>query len=118
MTFYDRNGKPMAYTEDDIHIYLFSGKPVAYFDGNAVFGFNGKHMGWFEKGWIRDIWGACVFFTENASGSGPMKPMKQMRPMKCMKQMKPMKAMRQMKRMKPMNQLSWSALSGESFFYQ
>lgn len=118
MTFYDRNGKPVAYTEDDIHIYLFSGKPVAYCVDNAIYSFGGRHMGWFENGWIRDLHGACAFFTENAVGSGPMKPMKQMKPMKCMKQMKPMKAMREMKRMKAMNQLTWSVLSGENFFFQ
>lgn len=118
MTFYNCDGQPIAYTEDDIHIFLFTGEPVAYIYGNAVYGYNGRHYGWFEQGWIRDLHGACVFFTENATGSGPIKPMKQMRPMKYMKYMKPMKCMKEMKRMKAMNQLSWSALSGKSFFYQ
>ena len=50
MTFYNKNGKPIAYTEDNEHIYLFTGQPVAYFYGDAVYGFNGHHIGWFENG--------------------------------------------------------------------
>ena len=32
MVFYDNHGRPTAYTEDDVHIYLFTGEPVAYLD--------------------------------------------------------------------------------------
>lgn len=28
LTFYNRYGKPIAYTDDGEHIYLFSGKPI------------------------------------------------------------------------------------------
>lgn len=30
MTFYSREGAPIAYTEDNETIYLFTGEPVAY----------------------------------------------------------------------------------------
>ena len=77
MTFYDSHGKATAYLHDDgIHIYLFNGRPVAYLYDDAVYGFNGHQFGWFEDGWIRDLNGCCVFFTENATGSGPVKPVK------------------------------------------
>ena len=115
LTFYDSNGRPVAHTEDGVHIYLFSGEPVAYLDNGSVYSFSGRHLGRFENGWIRDNNGQCVFFTENATG-GPMRPMKMMRPMKSMKQMKPMKGMKEMRPMRPMDSLSWSELSGEQFF--
>jgi len=115
ITFYNSQGHPTAYTEDEVHIYLFSGQPVAYIDDSSVYAYNGRHLGRFEDGWIRDNQGNCVFFTEDASG-GPMKPMKSMRPMKGMKSMKPMKSMKQMKPMRPMNTSSWSELSREQFF--
>ena len=76
MVFYDNHGRPTAYTEDDIHIYLFTGEPVAYIDRDAVYGYNGKHLGWFSNGWIRDLNGCCVFFSEKANGCGPVKPIK------------------------------------------
>ena len=53
-TFYDSNGRHVAYTEDDVHIYLFSGEPVAYLDNGSVYSFSGRHLGWFENGCIRD----------------------------------------------------------------
>jgi len=115
LTFYDSTGAPIAYTADGKHIYLFSGEPVAFIDSGSVYSFSGKHLGRFEKGWIRNNIGQCVFFTENATG-GPLRPMKKMRPMKSMKQMLPMKAMKEMKPLKPMDASSWANISGKFFF--
>ena len=115
VTFYDRGGAPVAYCEDAEHIYLFSGQPVAYIHGDAIYDFGGRHRGWFSDGWIRDTDGAAVMFTESCSG-GPMAPMRQMRPMKSMKTMLPMKTMRTMARMRPMNAMAWSSQSGPEFF--
>jgi hypothetical protein len=118
LTFYNNSGKPIAYTEDGEHIYLFNGTPVAYFSDDSVYGFNGKHLGRFTDGWIRDNSGRCAFYTNETTGSGPLKPLKQLKPMKSLKSLKPMKSMRQMRPMKPMNSLSWSSLSSELFFHQ
>jgi hypothetical protein len=115
ITFYDQDGTPVAYTGDRQHIYLYSGRPVAYLSDGSVYAYTGKHLGWFNKGWVRDHEGFCVFFTADARG-GPMKPMKKMKPMKGIKGMKPMKGMKQMKPMRAMEHSSWSPLSGEQFF--
>lgn len=115
LTFYDSNGRPVGYTEDGVHIYLFSGEPIAYIDNRSVYSFSGRHLGRFGNGWIRDNNGRCVFFTQQAKG-GPMKPMKMMKPMKGMKQMKSMRGMKEMRPMKTVNSLSWSGLSREQFF--
>jgi len=49
MTIFDPDGNPCAYiTMGDMTIYLLEGNPVAYLDGSNVYGFNGKHLGWFE----------------------------------------------------------------------
>ncbi|MFB8676931.1 4-fold beta flower protein [Enterococcus gallinarum] len=117
MNFYDHNGKPIAYLSDDKHIFLFSGEPVAYFSDDSIYGFNGKYLGWFKDGWIIARDGTRVFFTENSIG-GPMKPMKKMKPIKSMKQMKPMKSIKEIKPIKSITSLSWSTLSGTSFFKQ
>lgn len=114
LTFYDSNGRSIAYIEDGMYIYLFSGKPVAYLSNESVYLFSGKHIGRLMNGWIRDNNGQCVLFSEDATG-GPMKPMKMMKTMRSMKQMKPMKSMKQMRPMRPMGSLSWSKLSGAQF---
>ena len=113
--FYSKSGDPIAYMEDGQHIYLFSGRPVAFLSGDAVYLFSGKHIGWFEDGWIRDKKGKVVFFTSDASG-GPIKPVKRMKPVKGMKHVKPVKGVKQMKSMKRIKAFSWSDLSGEQFF--
>lgn len=116
MTFYNCIGKPIAYTEDDGSIYLFSGEPVAYFSGTVIYGFNGKQLGWFENGWIRDLNGYCVFYSENASGSGPVKPVKNVCPVKSVKHIKPVKCVKQVKRVRAVNVIGWSSLSEVQFF--
>lgn len=118
MVFYDNSGHPTAYTEDDIHIYLFTGEPVAYLHMDAVYGYNGRQIGWFRDGWIRDLTGNCVFFTENTTGSGPLKPLRQLKPFKSLKQLRPLKAPRELKHLRPLNKLSWSQLAGKRFFAQ
>ena len=116
MTFYDMNGRAVAYCDDGESIYLFTGEPVAYIFGNLVYTYNGYQLGWFEKGWIRDLQGACVFFTENAIG-GMLKPLKKLKPLKYLKRLKPLKGIRRIPRIKPLNRFKWSHLSGENFFF-
>ena len=118
MTFYDSYGTPVAYTEDDESIYLFKENPVAYFYENKVYGYNGHHFGWYENGWVRDKNGRCVFFTENATGSGPIKPVKKITPIKNVKRVRPVKNVKHVANVRPVNALSWSPLSGKQFFEQ
>lgn len=61
VSLFNGAGKADAYidVEDEQTIYLWSGKPVAYLENDSdsgyhVYGFNGKHLGWFVKGVIRD----------------------------------------------------------------
>lgn len=115
LVFYDRHGRATAYTEDGENIYHFNGRPVAYIEADTIYSFSGIQLGWFEDGWIRNLKGECVFFTENAVG-GPIKPIRQIVPIKCVKQIRPIKQIKQLKRLKVINSLSWSDHSGESFF--
>lgn len=117
-TFYNRQGKPTAYTNDEVHIYLFSGTPVAYFSNDSVYSFSGKHLGRIGNGWIRDNSGKCVFFTTEASGSGPVKPVRGVSPVKGVRGVRPVKSVKQTKPSKPVNSTSWSSLSSEDFFAQ
>lgn len=115
LDLYSHSGEPIAYTEDGQHIYLFSGAPVAYLDGDAVYSFSGNHIGWFEDGWIRDLKGGCVLFTDGAQG-GPVRPVKHVKPVKGVKHVKPVKGVKQVKSVKAIKSLSWSPLSGKQFF--
>ena len=56
ISLYDNDGEAVAYiaVDDDLTIYLWGGKPVAYLDGENVYGFSGQHLGWFSDGVILD----------------------------------------------------------------
>lgn len=116
LTFYNKYGKPVAYTNDGVDIYLFSGEPVAYVSGDSIYSFPGRHLGWFLNGWIRDHNGHAVFFSDIAQG-GPLKPLKQLKPLKGLKQFKPLKGLRQLKPLKPIPTFFWSELSDEDDFF-
>lgn len=117
MTFYDSTGRAVAYTDDNENIYLFSGVPVAYLFGSLVYSYKGQQLGRFENGWVRDIRGLCVFFTENTNGLGPIKPIKRVKPIKMIKKLCPIKRIRQIPKIKAIEKISWSNLSGEQFFF-
>lgn len=115
--FYNQHGQAVAYAENDECIYLYTGTPVAYFDDDSVYSFSGKHLGWFENGWILDNNGYCVFFTDNADG-GPMKPFKKFEPFKKFRKFEPFKHFKEFKPTKASIKNSWSELSDDDFFKQ
>ena len=63
-SLFDSEGEAVAYIDlsDDLTIYLWEGTPVAYLDEEDIYGFNGKHLGWYSRGSIVDHDGdaACV----------------------------------------------------------
>jgi hypothetical protein len=58
VTLYRVDGQPVAYIDsgDAMTIRMWTGEAVAYVentgDGFLVYGFNGRHLGWFERGVI------------------------------------------------------------------
>lgn len=72
ISLFDKNGEPIAYIDpkDEWTIYLWEGKPVAYMinDGQAthIYGFNGKHLGWYINGVLRDHDGNIAGFKKGA----------------------------------------------------
>jgi hypothetical protein len=109
-TFFDFKGRASAYVADDRTIYLWSGKPVAYLESDSlsrgdihVYGFNGKHLGWFSKGIIYDHEGLAVGGVKGVFSSptelGGLKSLKELKPLKSLKELAPLK---------PIFQKQWS----------
>jgi hypothetical protein len=107
-TLFNGDGAATAYIADDMTIYLWSGKPVAYLypvrnqDGFDVYGFNGKHLGWFTKGiaWNHDGDAAC--------GVRSVISLPKIEPIKSIKEIKPIKAIREISPIRPIFSRSWS----------
>lgn len=99
VSLFNGAGKADAYIalSDELTIYLWSGKPVAYLEkddsgGYHVYGFNGKHLGWFVKGIVRDHQGnpsCAVKEVLPSTEYEPYKAYKQYKPYKSYTQYSP-----------------------------
>ncbi|MBN2123050.1 MAG: hypothetical protein JW821_02045 [Deltaproteobacteria bacterium] len=79
-TLFDKSGEAIAYIASDYRgtIYLWEGEPVAYLhEETHVYGFNGRHLGWFVDGILYDHAGQRVGFLFSTcpvpSGEEPRK---------------------------------------------
>lgn len=103
ITLFDRNGTPTAYidtADEDLTIYMWNGLPVAYLstssrDAFHIYGFNGRHLGWFEDGIVRNHDGEIVGFQKGAVSKyteyEPYKAYKKYKPYKAYKEYAPQK---------------------------
>jgi hypothetical protein len=89
----------------------FVGEPVAYLVEDSIFGFNGKHLGWYHKGLVYDHDGGVVVAPAAAfrESVGPA-------PTRSLKQLKPLKGLKELKPLKPLFGTSWSTIPARVFF--
>lgn len=116
MTFYNRYGDPICYTEDGENIFSFRGSPLGYiYEREKIYSYDGDFLGWFNDGWIIDRDGEAVFFTENARG-GLVTPTKHIAPTKSVRRITPIKCTRHIPPVRPVFKLSWSRYTDTDFF--
>jgi len=116
LALFNKDGKAIGYidTKDkDRTIYLYSGEPVAIISEADVYGFNGKHLGWFEKGIVRDHDGRRIGNTKKAATGYT-----QYEPYKSYKRQKPYIGYKSYPPYKPYFSNSWSDNSFEEFLLQ
>lgn len=108
LSLFDSTGKPIAYIGEALTVYLWSGKPLAYLTedregGFHIYGFNGKHLGWFVKGIVRDHRGNAVGGIEDVFSS-PTK----LEPLKGLKELMPLKSLSELAPLRPLFAREWS----------
>jgi hypothetical protein len=99
IALFSGNGEAVAYIalNDVLTIYIWSGKPAAYLSednagGYHVYGFNGKHLGWFVSNELRDHKGDAACGTKetmNSTKFEAFKAFKQFKPFKAFKEFAP-----------------------------
>ena len=100
VSLFNGKGKATAYiaVDDGMTIYLWGGKPVAYLEpdksgsGFHLYGFNGKHLGWFVQGVVRDHDGDAACAVKDRMKSTdfePFKAFKEFKPFKAFKEFAP-----------------------------
>ncbi|SUA59026.1 Uncharacterised protein [Oligella urethralis] len=112
ISLYDDTGEAVAYidTNDEMNIYLWGGEPVAYLDGQSIYGFNGKHLGWLKEGIIWDHDGYAVGFIE-----GALNKLTKLERLKGLQKLMPLKALQQLEPLEPLQKSQWSRLPLELF---
>lgn len=112
ISFYDDSGEAVAYidTNEEMNIYSWHGDPVAYLERDSIFGFNGKHLGWFENGIIRDHSGYAVGFVE-----GSINKLTKLERLKSLQKLTPLKSLQQLEPIKPFYHNQWARLPLEIF---
>ena len=119
LSLYDSGGRPTAYVAKGLTIYLWSGTPVAYLTedhsgcGFHVYGFNGKHLGWFVDGVIRDHCGGAVGALKEVLTVLP-----QLEPLKGLKELMPLKGLPELAPLRPLISLNWSEIPLKLFLLQ
>ena len=99
ITLYDSEGNVAAWidTGDRNTIYLWSGEPAAYVLKRGsipeIFGFNGRHLGWLEKGIVRDHEGLMAGFTKGSlmrhTGQEHYRPPRRQKPFRAQPEFSP-----------------------------
>ncbi len=112
---YDRHGAAIVHIENNV-IYTISGVPVAFLQHEYVYAYSGKQLGTYEDGWLRDLKGTCVFFSEHATGAGPVPPVPRVPPVPSVPRIPPVPPVPQIPRIKAIPSLSWSSVEGNQFF--
>lgn len=111
----DYRGSAIAHIENDV-VFLISGKPVAFLQREYVYAYSGVQIGTYEDGRMRDIQGSCVFYSEQASGFGPLPPIHQIPPIPAVTAIPPIPSIPQVPCIKAIPTMSWSTLSGQKYF--
>jgi hypothetical protein len=119
LSLFDGKGRAAAYVvaDDDLTIYLWTGEPVAYLSKDRgrdyhVYGFNGKHLGWFVNGIVRDHEGdAACAFKDVISNT-------EIEPLKSLKSLKALKGLKELAPLRPLLSQQWGELPCRFFLSQ
>ncbi len=115
LDLYDASGRAVAYIaheefDKDLTIYLWSGKPCTYLEDEDIYGFNGKHLGWFKSGLVYDHDGRIVVALAEAFRT----PVEAPQP-KSFKQLHPFKSFKEFKPLLPLFSRDWSRSTPKVF---
>ena len=106
LTFFNKTGKAVLFTNNKNDIFLFNGIPIGYIQNDSVYAYFGTHLTWLVDGWILNHNGEAMFFTKNAIG-GPRRPAQQSIPNKPTAQTPPNKRTRASPPSIPPKRNSW-----------
>ncbi len=112
MDFHDRNGRATHYINPNGVLYSWGGQALGKLHGENLYNNSGKQIGRVKDGWLRDLSGGAVAFTNGAKG-GPIPPIKQIPSIKSIPSIPPIPAIPAIPRIPAIPSLGWSGYSIE-----
>lgn len=114
---FDRLGKASLRLVDDKYFISFQGRHVGFVNSSRIYNYNGSHVGWFECGILRDLFGKCVAFENKVSDvRHPAFPICRNVFTRLTVRTKPISPVRHISFAKPVNQSTWSVFSPKRIF--
>lgn len=114
---YNRYGAPVLRLLDSGRLVRFNGKGVGFADGINLYNDSGKHVGWFEKGIMRDHNGAVVGFGESPQDMPhPFLPFRQFKPFPAFVGVESLRPLKQLAPYKPIKKFNWSVIEPIELF--
>ena len=114
VVIFDSSGIARFFISEGV-IYDYSGRPVAFLEGENIVSYPGKHLGWFHDGFVRDANGDAIGFTERAH-RGPITPIPAILPIPPIPAITPIPPILPISPIPPNFSFIWSSRSLEQLF--
>jgi hypothetical protein len=114
MDFHDRNGRATHYIDPNGVLYSWAGRALGKLYDEDLYNNSGTQIGRVKDGWLRDLSGGAVAFTDGAKG-GPVPPIKQIQSIKGVPSIPPIPAIPSIPRIPAIPSLGWSNYSIEDW---
>lgn len=112
MDFYDQTGRASHYIGQNGTFYSWEGVPIGIVRDENLFDNRGRQIGRIYQGYLRDLSGNAVLFSDGASG-GPLPPIKKIPPIKSIPRIPPIPAIPSIPRIPAIPTFNWSSSSIE-----
>ncbi len=87
----------------------FSGRNIGFLSGDNLYNDEGRHVGWYEGGIMRDHGGFCTGFGENVTDQlHPLLPVRQLKPVPALPRFEPLRPPKRLSPLKPYKSFRWS----------
>lgn len=116
-TIYDRFGYPELRLLENGRLVTFQGHSAGFLKGDGVYNYNGKHVGWYENGILRDHFGNVVGFDENPTDyPSPILPIQFIKPIPAIEEVEQIRPVTQIPPIKPIKTFQWSVFTPINLF--
>jgi hypothetical protein len=114
---YNRFGDPELRLLGDGRLVSFNGQNYGFINGTNVYAYDGIHVGFFERGILRDHYGHTVGFGENPTDTfKPLLPLKRLKPLPGLIQLPPLRPLTQLPPLPSLKSFYWSSFLPHELF--